>query len=71
MLSLSCNPLVTDDAIPAICCLTELQYLSLLGTGVTRMGLRKLGIVMGIRNWAVRIEVGEEMRGLGGKLSSL
>ena len=31
------------------------------------MGLRKLGIVMGIRNWTVRIEVGEEMRGLGGK----
>ncbi|KAJ8523104.1 hypothetical protein ONZ45_g388 [Pleurotus djamor] len=41
-LSVSYNPAINDDAVPAILVLAKLEYLSILGTGVKMPGLRKL-----------------------------
>ena len=45
-LDLSGNLTINDDAIPALVLLENLQYLSLLGTGVLMPGLRKLAVAL-------------------------
>ncbi|KAI0050534.1 hypothetical protein FA95DRAFT_606060, partial [Auriscalpium vulgare] len=42
MLVLSNNPMITDDAAPALALLNELGLLHLSGTGITMAGLRRL-----------------------------
>ncbi|THH09152.1 hypothetical protein EW145_g2204 [Phellinidium pouzarii] len=43
---LSWNKLITDDAIPSLCALSLLTFLSLKGTSITVKGLRKLAGVV-------------------------
>ena len=45
-LDISWNPLITDDCIPSLCVMFNLESLRMSGTGVTMDGLRKL-------SWAV------------------
>lgn len=46
-LDLAWNEAITDDCIPSLCALQQLEILSLKGTNITMDGLRKLA-------WSVR-----------------
>ncbi|KAL0063463.1 hypothetical protein AAF712_009667 [Marasmius tenuissimus] len=59
-LSVANNPRITDDAIPALVLLNKLQFLSLAGTGIGMVGLRKLASVINGEKRVVDVEIPEK-----------
>ncbi|KAL4264542.1 hypothetical protein AB1N83_005057 [Pleurotus pulmonarius] len=55
-LSLSRNPAIDDDAVPALLVLTKLEYLCLVGTGVRMPGLRRFANVIWDDDRTIRID---------------
>ncbi|PPQ74605.1 hypothetical protein CVT24_004194 [Panaeolus cyanescens] len=56
-LSLSANPHVGDDAVPALLLLRELVYLSIVGTSIEMGGLRRLAKAIHAENRIMDIEI--------------
>jgi len=56
-LDLAQNPKIDDDAIPAILLLTNLEYLSILATGIDMPGLRRLATVVYAEDRDIDIEI--------------
>ncbi|KDQ25414.1 hypothetical protein PLEOSDRAFT_1106343 [Pleurotus ostreatus PC15] len=55
-LSLSRNPAIDDDSVPALLVLTKLEYLCLVGTGVRMPGLRRFANAIWEDDRTIRID---------------
>lgn len=62
-LNLSWNERITDDAIPTLCALTHLCFISLKQTNVTIKGLHKLAIAVKDREKKISIVLPSECEG--------
>ncbi|KAF9487771.1 hypothetical protein BDN71DRAFT_1404307 [Pleurotus eryngii] len=55
-LSLSRNPAIDDDSVPALLMLTKLEYLCLVGTGVRMPGLRRFANAIWEDDRTIRVD---------------
>ncbi|KAL0576087.1 hypothetical protein V5O48_005886 [Marasmius crinis-equi] len=69
-LSVASNPRVTDDAVPALILLSKLQFLSLVGTGIGMVGLRKLASVVDREKRVIDVEIPESCENYVANLES-
>ena len=56
-LSIASNPLIDDDAAPALLLLSRLSYLSIIDTGIGMAGLRRLAETIYREDRAIAIEI--------------
>ncbi|KAG6844590.1 hypothetical protein H0H93_016438, partial [Arthromyces matolae] len=56
-LSISSNPMINDDAVPAIILLSKLTFISLHDTGILMSGLRRLACVVNASTRIIEIEI--------------
>jgi hypothetical protein len=56
-LSIASNPLIGDDAVPALLLLRKLSYLSILDTGIGMVGLRRMTWTIHEEDRVIGIEI--------------
>jgi hypothetical protein len=56
-LSIASNPLIGDDAVPALLLLRKLSYLSILDTGIGMVGLRRMTWTIHKEDRVIGIEI--------------
>lgn len=56
-LSIACNPLIDDNAVPALLLLCKLSYLSIIDTGIGMSGLRVLAGTIHEEDRVIDIEI--------------
>ncbi|KAG7090067.1 hypothetical protein E1B28_011684 [Marasmius oreades] len=59
-LSVASNPRISDDSVPALILLARLQFLSLIGTGIGMVGLRKLASAVNREKRVIDVEIPEK-----------